>query len=60
MSEMLVEQLFVEFATRDTECQPNLLSRDIPLLTKAGDGFYPFRLMEEEKENTEQQAEETE
>ena len=37
---MLIEQLFVEFANHDTECQPNLLSRQVPLLTRAGDGFY--------------------
>ena len=52
--------MFLEFANRDMACQPNLLSRQFPLLTKAGNGFYSFRLMEEEKENTEQQAEETE
>ena len=33
---MLIEQLFLEFANHDT----NLLSRQVPLLTKAGDAFY--------------------
>ena len=38
--EMLIEQLFLEFANRDTECKPKFVVRHVPLLTKAGDGFY--------------------
>ena len=40
LAEMLIEQLFVEFANCDTECQPKFVVRHVPLLTKAGDGFY--------------------
>ena len=37
---MLIEQLILEFANRDAECQPSLLPRHIPVLTKAVDRFY--------------------
>ena len=58
---MLIEQLFLEFANRDTECQPKFV---VQTCSSADRGrwqvlFY-FRLIKEEKENTEQWAEETE
>ena len=58
---MLIEQLFLEFANRDTECQPTFV---VQTRSSADRGrwrvlFY-FRLIKEEKENTEQWAEETE
>ena len=58
---MLIEQLFLEFANHDTECQPKFI---VQTGSSADKGrwcilFY-FRLIEEEKENTEQRAEETE
>ena len=36
---------------------PNLLSRHVPLLTKAGDDLFCFRLIQEDKKNTDQRAE---
>ena len=58
---MFIEQLFLEFANHDTECQPKFI---VQTGSSADKGrwcilFY-FRLIEEEKENTEQRAEETE
>ena len=58
---MFIEQLFLEFANHDTECQPKFI---VQIGSSADKGrwrilFY-FRLIEEEKENTEQRAEETE
>ena len=60
-AEMLLEQLFLEFANCDTEFQPKFL---VQTCSSANRGrlqvlFY-FRLIKEEKENTEQQAEKTE
>ena len=58
---MLIEQLFLKFAYRDTECQAKFV---VQTCSSADKGrwwvlFY-FRLIKEEKENTEQLAEETE
>ena len=57
MAEMLIEQLFLEFANHDTECQPKFVFQT---RSSADRGrwwvlFY-FRLIEEEKDNTEQWA----
>jgi len=58
---MFIEQLFLEFANHDTECQPKFIVQTGPSADKGRWCilFY-FRLIEEEKENTEQRAEETE
>ena len=58
---MLIEQLFLEFAYHDTECQPKFIVQTGSSVDKGRwRGLFYFRLIEEEKENTEQRAEETE
>ena len=58
---MLIEQPLLEFATRDTECKPRFA---VQTRSSADKGrwqvLFCFRLIQEEKENAEQRAEEIE